>query len=126
MNEHRSRYKHYTPQQRVQIVEMLWLFEGAKHHLWDGKYPFSKERFICHAVSRTAGWVNENICGCAHDMIMRGLNGSSTAEGYIRKQLQGSPRRSSAVSAHQVQQIRHAYLDSLIAECELALKESKK
>ena len=99
----------YTPEQRKQIAEC---FHAAKNILWDGVGDRDGKRaYICFAVARTQvpGWA------FARDAVGSRLNPYRSLPEWLVYEA-GVPW--GELPDRALQQYRHAWLDSLIAEFE--------
>ena len=100
----------YTPKQRKQMAEC---FRAAKKHLWDGVGDRGfKKVFICFAIGETTSPIRVE----ARVEVSRRLLPSSDVRGWLLNEA-GIPWVELTDNLA-VQQYRHAWLDSLIAEFE--------
>lgn len=100
----------YTAEQRKQLAKC---FRAAKKHLWNGVgNRGSKKCFICFAISKTTSPIRVE----ARVEVSRRLLPSSDVRGWLLNEA-GIPWVELADDLG-VQQYRHAWLDSLIAEFE--------
>ena len=100
----------YTPKQRKHLAEC---FRAAKKHLWNGVGDRGhKKAFICFAISKTTS----PIRGEARSEVSRRLLPSSDVRGWLLNEAGISWVE--LPNDRAVQQYRHAWLDSLIAEFE--------
>ncbi len=95
------------------------ILRKAKEKLWDGVvYPQSGTQFICHAIVKTNPHPLKGKVGRVLKEIERRLYPQYTVEhwlqarGYIPHGLITTSKRK------KIQQYRHAWIDSLIAEYE--------
>ena len=103
----------YTPKQRKQMAEC---FRAAKENLWDGVSEVDLEglyitQFVCYAVTRT----RLPVAALACIELSRRLAGCLAVDGWL-KRVAGVP--CGDITDRALQQYRHAWLDSLIAEFE--------
>ena len=103
----------YTTEQRKQLAEC---FRAAKENLWDGVSKAYLDgvyipQFICHAITK-AGLP---VAPLAHTEISRRLAGHVTIGRWLNR-VAGVPWRE--LTDRALQEYRHAWLDSLIAEFE--------
>lgn len=104
----------YTSKQRKQLAEC---FRAAKENLWDGVSKVDLERpyitkFVCHAITRT----RLPVVVLARTEIARRLAGWNTVACWLG-QVAGVPC-GELTDDRALQEYRHAWLDSLIAEFE--------
>ena len=103
----------YTPEQRKQIAAS---FRAAKSMLWDGVSKVDLEgpcitRFVCQAITGT--WLP--VAPLARTEISRRLAGCVTVGTWLNREA-GVPW--CELTDRALQEFRHAWLDSLIAEFE--------
>ena len=103
----------YTPNQRKQMAEC---FRAAKENLWDGVSEVDLEgvyitQFVCYAVTRT----RLPVAALACIELSRRLAGSLTVDSWLRRVAGVSWGELTDLA---LQEYRHAWLDSLIAEFE--------
>ena len=95
---------------------MAECFRAAKKHLWDGVSEVDLEgayltRYVCHAVVRT----RLPVAALARTEISRRLAGCVTVGSWLVR-VAGVPW--GELTDRTLQEYRHAWLDSLIAEFE--------
>ena len=103
----------YTPNQRKQMAEC---FRAAKENLWDGVSEVGLEgvyiaRFVCNAVMRT----RLPVAALACIELSRRLAGCLAVDGWLRRVAGVSWGE---LTDRALQEYRHAWIDSLIAEFE--------
>lgn len=109
----------YTDQQKDRIRGMIEAFEGARQHLATSS---ESGKGICYALYL---WVNDSVgernpaAEDAQNLIARALRPHAYLEGWQNAGfvLDGSLRRKSAAAL----QLRHRWLDQLVADCKAAL-----
>lgn len=108
--------KKYTKTQKAKLKEMAKIYRLAKEKLWNGRGRLDDEQMICYAISSVTGWdytPNSPADRC-RQLVMIAIEPCMRMDSWYHAQHGRWP------SPREVQEVRHAFLDKLIEECENA------